>query len=1079
MDKKVSFENDYYVLDKDFRLVEFNKSVADRYDGIKVGDYCYKATMKRDSPCLHCPIAGNSQSDSPIYFDPSYNDWMEAIFCRTEDGKYSVIRRRVADNDVNPTVSLSVLHADPEHSGKAVNEKVMERVHEQLQVIEGLNSIFFTISLVNLENKRFRLLTTIDGIRDIVGESGPAEPAIRHLIDECVFPESRESMEQFTDFSTLDDRIKGHDILTSDYKSIKSGWSRAIIIPIEHDAEGRLSKALFCLRIVHEQRERELRQQAELEERMAVIRGLAAEYFSVMIVDLEDDLVRIYRQSSIEGKEIGSFFSGFDTWSEGIKSYAEKFVSEGERGEFHRLLSLDNLRASVDDFGVNYIKLTEHGEEHIQVKVAYEMDNNSGRFAVIGSKNVDEEFRNQLVLSNAQHELARSYSMVDVLCQEYHTVWYVTASDRSIHLFRCSDVISKKDLELKLPDSVDYDVVMNNYIDSFVDERDRERVRKASALDVLPDRVKDKENYTISYMCILPDGGRAYHQMVFAKAKGESSDVNYVFALRDIDSMVRDEQEKQRILREALAAAEHASRAKTTFLNNMSHDIRTPMNAIIGFTSLAATHVDNEEQVLNYLKKIQVSSNHLLGLINDVLDMSRIESGKVKIEEKETHLPDLLHDLRTIVQSDIVAKQIDFFIDTADVINEDVVCDKLRLNQVLMNILSNAMKFTKPGGIVSLRLIQLPSSKDGYARYEFRVKDTGIGMSHEFVSHVFEPFEREATSTVSGIQGTGLGMAISKNIVDMMGGKISVESEPGKGTEFTVDLQLKICGQSVKSDIIPDLQGLRALVADDDTNSCMSVCKMLAAIGMRTDWTTSGKEAVIRAKFAVEQGDEFSAFIIDMYMPDMNGIEVVRRVRRIIGDSKPIIILTAYDWSDIEEEARSAGVTAFCSKPLFMSELREILGKPFKRRAAGAQIDFSSEDFAGKKILLVEDNELNQEIAEGILMEGGFVIDVAGDGSIAVEKMESAQPGQYDLILMDIQMPIMDGYEATRRIRKLPDKAAANIPIIAMTANAFNEDKENAFKCGMNGFISKPIEIPKLKKVLSEVLCKENNIINH
>ena len=521
---------------------------------------------------------------------------------------------------------------------------------------------------------------------------------------------------------------------------------------------------------------------------------------------------------------------------------------------------------------------------------------------------------------------------------------------------------------------------------------------------------------------------------------------------------------------EALAQAQYANKAKTTFLNNMSHDIRTPMNAIIGFTSLAATHLDNKEQIRNYLGKIMTSGNHLLSLITDVLDMSRIESGKVKIEEKETSLPEIMHDLKTIVQADVKAKQLEFYIDTLDVTNETIVCDKLRLNQVLLNILSNAMKYTKPGGMVSVRVIQKADAPDGYATYEFHIKDTGIGMSPEFLKHVFEPFEREQTSTVSGIQGTGLGLAITKNIVDMMNGTITVESEVGKGSEFTVTFKFRITESPVESQRLEQLENLRALVVDDDVNTCMSVSKMLSIIGMRPDWTTLGNEAVIRTQFALEQNEPYSAYIVDWIMPDMNGIELVRRIRRVVGDSTPVIILTAYDWTDIEQEAREAGVTAFCSKPLFLSELRNILSAPYKQQQSADTVVQPELRFDGKKILLVEDNELNQEIAQTILEGAGFIIDTADDGSIAVEKVKKNPVGTYDLILMDVQMPIMNGYEATRAIRALKSKKKANIPIVAMTANAFDEDKKEALDAGMNGYAAKPIEIDKLMKTLEEIL---------
>ena len=533
-----------------------------------------------------------------------------------------------------------------------------------------------------------------------------------------------------------------------------------------------------------------------------------------------------------------------------------------------------------------------------------------------------------------------------------------------------------------------------------------------------------------------------------------------------------DTQELNAKLQVAVEKAETANRAKSTFLSNMSHDIRTPMNAIIGFTTLALSNIDDTDRVKDYLGKTLASSNHLLSLINDVLDMSRIESGKIHLEEVEVNLSDVLHDLKTIVSGQIYAKQLEFYMDAMDVTDEDVYCDKTRLNQILLNLLSNAIKFTPAGGTVSVRVRQLAGQVRGCGQYEFRIKDNGIGMSPEFAKKIFEPFERERTSTVSRIQGTGLGMAITKNIVDMMGGTIEVQTAQGKGTEFTVCVPMRAQTEQRPVEKITELEGLKALVVDDDFNTCDSVTKMLVKVGMRAEWTLSGKEAVLRARQSIEMSDVYHAYIIDWRLPDMNGIEVTRQIRSLHDDT-PIIILTAYDWSDIEVEAKAAGVTAFCAKPMFMSDLRETLMSALGQKPADAVqrlLPEKNADFKGKHILLVEDNELNREIAQEILREYGFLVDSAENGAVAVEKVSTAAPGSYDLVLMDVQMPIMDGYTATRKIRALDDPARAKLPILAMTANAFDEDRRNALESGMNGFLSKPIVIDDLVQELRKIL---------
>ena len=565
----------------------------------------------------------------------------------------------------------------------------------------------------------------------------------------------------------------------------------------------------------------------------------------------------------------------------------------------------------------------------------------------------------------------------------------------------------------------------------------------------------------------LETGERRWFHIVAMGSEVEGK-TKYILVMSD---RTADKQVNQ-ALSDAVAAAETANRAKSTFLSNMSHDIRTPMNAIIGFTTLAISNIDDKDRVKDYLAKTLASSNHLLSLINDVLDMSRIESGKIHLEEVEVNLSDVLHDLKTIVSGQIHAKQLELYMDAMDVTDEDVYCDKTRLNQILLNLLSNAIKFTPAGGTVSVRVRQLAGQARGCGQYEFRTKDNGIGMSPEFAKRIFEPFERERTSTVSRIQGTGLGMAITKNIVDMMGGTIEVQTAQGKGSEFIVRVPLRVQAEHRPVEKITELEGLKALVVDDDFNTCDSVTKMLVKVGMRAEWTLSGKEAVLRARQSIEMSDVYHAYIIDWRLPDMNGIEVTRQIRSLHDDT-PIIILTAYDWSDIEVEAKAAGVTAFCSKPMFLSDLRETLMSALGQKqtdAAQELLPQKDADFKGRQILLVEDNELNREIAQEILREYGFRVDTAENGAVAVEKVSTAAPGSYDLVLMDVQMPVMDGYTATRQIRALENPALAGVPILAMTANAFDEDRRRAMESGMNGFLSKPIVIGDLVQELHKIL---------
>ncbi len=532
-------------------------------------------------------------------------------------------------------------------------------------------------------------------------------------------------------------------------------------------------------------------------------------------------------------------------------------------------------------------------------------------------------------------------------------------------------------------------------------------------------------------------------------------------------AQVRELEEAKQTAEEAKQEAEKASKSKGEFLSNMSHDIRTPMNAIVGMTAIATAHIDDPQQVQNCLKKITMSSKHLLGLINDVLDMSKIESGKMTLNEEMVSLREIMDSIVSIVQPQVRAKHQKFNISIFNIISENVHCDSVRLNQVLLNLLSNAIKFTPENGSIDVTLHEEESAKgEDYVRIRISVKDTGIGMSEEFRQHIFESFAREDNKRIHRTEGTGLGMAITKYIVDAMGGEITVDSQQGVGTQFLVVLDFKRAEEQVEDMILPDWV---MLVVDDDRQLCESTVESLRSIGIRAEWVMDGEDAVRMASKHHQQHKDYHVILLDWKLPDMDGIQTARELRRQLGDDVPILLMSAYDWSDIEDEARAAGISGFLMKPLFRSTLFYGL-KPY----VGAEEVQPAEEkempqFDGKRILIAEDNELNWEIANELLHDLGLELEWAENGEVCAEKFRQGAPGYYDAILMDIRMPIMDGYEATSTIRAM-DRPDASLPIIAMTADAYSDDIQRCLHYGMNAHVAKPIDIGEVARVLKKYL---------
>ena len=805
----------------------------------------------------------------------------------------------------------------------------------------------------------------------------------------------------------------------------------------------------------------------DMERNFDIINVLATEYSSVYYIDLETDSLTPYTMNAYTESKFGKIFSNGIHYSDAFKMYVDSFVYGADKAMVLDAGSIKNIEAQLNaqkSFITQYRSFDGGVTRYCEMKfVKVESEEDKPKAVVLGFADKDIEILNRYVDSK--------------IYEDYFGVYFVNLEDNTIRSVRDSSVYARgRDYGGIAPYSASVLEFSKAVLPDF-----RGIWENFSNVDFMRTYLAKDDKREYSYRALKGEWRRVVMYVIERK---NGVPVSFILAFMFIDNETAQKmeldakiaeqkkalEEQQVLLEKALVQTEAANKAKTVFLSNMSHDIRTPMNAIIGFTRLALCNLGDSTLVKNYLEKTVVSSTHLLSLINDILDMSRIESGKIVLEDVNCSLSEIMHDLNTIILGEAAVKHQKICMDSFNVDNENVVCDKLRLHQVLINLLSNAVKFTPVGGNIHV-LVRQTATHDNVGTYEFHVKDDGIGMSPEFLNVLYEPFERERTSTLSKTQGTGLGMSITKKIVDMMGGTIDVVSAPGKGTEFIVHLDLKIQETSVDLTNLQKLRNARALVVESDYNACSSATQLLWHLGMRAEWTMYGNEAVLLMHESAKRGEPYSVIIVDCAMLDMGAIDVVREIRRIPVEEKPIVIMTSYDWSEIEKEARKAGVTDFIRKPLFLSEVRDSLA-----RAIGVLPDEDKKgpeelyDFTGKKVLLVEDNELNQEIAQSLLNDMGLVVDCLDDGSLAVEKLKTVPPHAYDLILMDVQMPIMSGLEASRCIRAMDSEYLKNVPIVAMTANAFEEDRKAAIDAGMNEHIAKPIDVVKLKEVLKKFL---------
>lgn len=953
-------------------------------------------------------------------------------------------------------------------------KRLLEAERQHTVIIDSLGSVFFALYYIDLEENSFQGIFSVDGKNRTYGEKDNARLRLKSVAESWVKEEYRAEMRVFTDFDTINERLGSSRIISQEYADTNGSWVRCSLISAEKDEQGRNIGVILGFRNISAEKVLQNTQ-------TNLIQALSMPYQNVYAVNMDTGEALNYRMDRTISSRYGETFAAGD-YEKNIGMYVQNDVYEEDRHLFDRIISVSEVERLLSDkltYSFNYRVFRGDGIHYFECQLV-KPSHESREFAA-GFRNVDEEKKLENIrqkkiedalaaVEKANKKLEYEMVIAGALSKDYPDVVLLDlTADTAATIKRRGIIIDEDKRVLRRS----YNRTWEDYILKYVIEEDRESLRAAVSVSSVQAALRQSDEYLCSYRVVYDDSGVHYFQALFIRIySSDSSEGQIIMGIRCVDAIVEEERRQRIALQAACEAAEAANKAKTDFLSNMSHDIRTPMNGIIGMTAIAATHIDDKERVQDSLQKIAQASKHMLSLINEVLDMSKIESGKVDLIEEEFNLSNLVDNLLTMTSSQIEAHKHKLSVNISGVEHEEVIGDSLRIQKVFTNLMSNAVKYTPDGGEIRFSITEKPSGQAKVGCYEFIFEDNGIGMSEEFLGQIFEPFARASDSRVNKIQGTGLGMPISRNIVRMMGGDIKVESKLNEGTKFTVTIYLKL-RDSIKINR-EKFADLNVLVADDDNLSLESCCTILEDLGMKPDGVSSGEAAVRQVVTRHKESRDYFACIIDWKMPEMDGIETTRAIRKAVGNEVPIIIISAYDWSDIEPEARAAGANAFISKPLFRSRL----AKAFSTLVGGEEpapetepaASLNNMELEGYRVLIAEDNDLNAEIATEILEMTGLAVERACDGAQAVDMMSASADGYYDLVFMDIQMPNMNGYDATRAIRAMDRSYCKQVPIVAMTANAFAEDVQAAKTVGMNEHIAKPLDLNVLAATLHKWL---------
>lgn len=930
------------------------------------------------------------------------------------------------------------------------------------EIINSLGEMNFAIYVVDLQNGGVNIVRSTELVRRTVGRdiflwdnifTGRAAEYIASEDQEEFFHKfSLDAMRQ-----AWENDEKKRTFVCKAF--LYGEWRHISVTAYFKENQRQGGYAILTFQDVNEQTKKNM-ERTWNDRRMAAI--IRLRYSILNIVDLESGICeRIYLREGNPGKREEGDYSYY------IQKALDEFVAGEDKESFRNTFLLENLRKKAEDvqnFKEEIFQYRCKGSSTLWVEeqVLYIRQGNKTVVNILGRDITSEKLEEERTRRDVQEKA----SIINSLSSMFFATYYL---DLENDTFR--PVTQKVEVGSVLGDERNCTQAFRLYAQNFVYPDDREEYLAYVSHENLRNTLSREHPLIAFEYRRLPDQNNRMTwiraTVVLAAAGIDGRPKQAVYVVQDVTESKLKEVQEQQALREACKVANHANAAKSEFMSRMSHDIRTPMNAIIGMTAIAGRYLEDHERVADCLGKITVSSKHLLSLVNDVLDMSKIESGKIDLAEEEINLSDLIENLVTMIRPSIDQKNHNFNVHIANVEHEQVIGDSMRIQQIFMNILGNAVKYTPPGGDIEMEINEKPSSVYGYSCYEFVFRDNGIGMSREFLEKMFEPFSRAEDSMVSKTEGTGLGMTIARNIARMMNGDILVESTLGKGSQFVVILSFRIAHTTAPN--MNRFMNLPVLVVDDDETASQMTCMILEHIGMNGEYVLSGKEAVERVWEHHQMDQDYFSVILDWKMPDMDGIETAWAIREKVGPDVPIIILSAYDWSDAEDEARRAGVNGFISKPLFKSRLVYLFNQIAleDEEEEHPKIDPPAESgLAGKRILLVEDNELNREIAEELIGETGVTVESVEDGRKALERFEQMPEDYYDMIFMDIQMPVMNGHEATVAIRQLPREDASRIPIIAMTANAFAEDIRKCENAGMNGHLAKPLDINHLIQCL-------------